>query len=248
MARIHLILQGKGGVGKSMIAAVLAQYVRSKGGFPLCVDTDPINKTFGGYEKLQVQPLEIMEGDEINPRRFDELIELIAATEAEDVIVDNGASSFVPLSYYLVSNQVPSLLAEMGHEIVAHTVVTGGQALLDTLNGFGELARQLPGECHFIVWLNPFWGAVELDGKPFEQMQVYKTNKGRISAVVRVPRLKQELHGRDFAEMLQARLTFDEAIAAECLQIMARQRLKLVQREIFSALEASALLDGALAA
>lgn len=31
MAKIHMVLQGKGGVGKSMIAAVLAQYKAGKG-------------------------------------------------------------------------------------------------------------------------------------------------------------------------------------------------------------------------
>lgn len=31
MAKIHMVLQGKGGVGKSMIAAMLAQYKAGKG-------------------------------------------------------------------------------------------------------------------------------------------------------------------------------------------------------------------------
>ncbi|MCP4981471.1 MAG: conjugal transfer protein TraL, partial [Gammaproteobacteria bacterium] len=29
MAKIHMVLQGKGGVGKSMIAAIIAQYKAS---------------------------------------------------------------------------------------------------------------------------------------------------------------------------------------------------------------------------
>jgi anion-transporting ArsA/GET3 family ATPase len=35
MAKIHMVLQGKGGVGKSMIAATIAQYKASKGQTPL---------------------------------------------------------------------------------------------------------------------------------------------------------------------------------------------------------------------
>ena len=38
MAKIHMVLQGKGGVGKSMIAATIAQYKASKGQMPLCID------------------------------------------------------------------------------------------------------------------------------------------------------------------------------------------------------------------
>ena len=139
MAKIHLVLQGKGGVGKSLIAATLAQYKATNGHRPLCIDTDPINATFAGYEALNVRRLAILEGDEINTRHFDALVELIATSQG-DVIIDNGASSFVPLSHYLISNQVPALLHEMGHELVVHTVVTGGQALLDTVSGFAQLA------------------------------------------------------------------------------------------------------------
>lgn len=41
MAKVHLTLQGKGGVGKSMMAAILAQYKKNKGSNVLCIDTDP---------------------------------------------------------------------------------------------------------------------------------------------------------------------------------------------------------------
>ena len=135
MAKIHMVLQGKGGVGKSFIATVIAQYKRSKGQQPLCIDTDPVNATFHGFKALNVQLLEIMQGDEIQTRHFDTLVELIAPSK-DDVIIDNGASSFVPLTHYLISNQVPVLLQEMGHEMVVHTVITGSQALLDTVSGF----------------------------------------------------------------------------------------------------------------
>ena len=43
MAKIHFVLQGKGGVGKSMIAAVLAQYLTEHDRQPMCIDTDPVN-------------------------------------------------------------------------------------------------------------------------------------------------------------------------------------------------------------
>jgi hypothetical protein len=137
MAKIHMILQGKGGVGKSFISALLAQYKASKGHKSLCIGTDPVNAIFHGYQALGVRQIPLMDGDEINPRRFDTLVEMIAPSE-QDVIIDNGASAFVPLTHYLISNQVPALLAGMGHELVLHTVVTGGQALLDTVNGFAS--------------------------------------------------------------------------------------------------------------
>lgn len=241
MAKIHMVLQGKGGVGKSMIAATIAQYKAASGHTPLCIDTDPVNATFEGYKALNVRRLNILEGDEINTRNFDALVELIASTK-DDVIIDNGASSFVPLSHYLISNEVPAVLKDMGHELVVHTVITGGQALLDTVNGFAQLASQFPAECLFAVWLNPYWGPIEHEGKGFEQMKAYTANKGRVSAIIRVPQLKEETYGRDFAEMLQARLTFDEALAMDSLTIMSRQRLKIVKTQLFGQIENAAVL------
>lgn len=236
-----MVLQGKGGVGKSLIAAILAQYNVSKSKQPLCIDTDPVNATFHGFKALNVKRLQIMDGDEINPRHFDSLVELIAPSTV-DVIIDNGASSFVPLSHYLISNQVPALLQEMGHELVVHTVITGSQALTDTVNGFAQLATQFPAESSFIVWLNPYWGAIEYEGKSFEQMKAYINNKSRVTAIIKMPTLKEETYGRDLADMLQEHLTFDEALANSALTIMTRQRLKIVKSALFAQLDNSAVL------
>ena len=158
MAKIHMTLQGKGGVGKSLIAAALAQYKASKGQQPKCIDTDPVNSTLHGYKALNVHKLQILDGDEINPRNFDSLVEIIAPAE-HDVIIDNGASSFVPLSHYLITNKIPDLLQSMGHQLVIHTVITGGQALLDTVAGFGQLAGQYPAEALFCRLAQSLLGA-----------------------------------------------------------------------------------------
>lgn len=232
MATVHLVLQGKGGVGKSMIAAFIAQYKLSKGNLPLCLDTDPVNASFEAYKSLKVQRLAILQGDEIDPRSFDQLIELVAKTKG-DVVIDNGASSFVPLSAYLLTNHISDLLCDMGHQLVVHTVITGGQAQSDTLHGFTELVKQFPRDASFVVWLNPFWGPIERDGKPFEQMKAYTAHKDRISAIVRLPELKKETFGRDLSDMLQTHLTFDEAIALPSLTIMTRQRLSIIKKQLF---------------
>jgi hypothetical protein len=42
--------------------------------------------------------------------------------------------------------------------------------------------------------------------------------------------------------MLQARLTFDEAIAMSELTIMTRQRLKIIQKELFGKMGSAAVL------
>jgi hypothetical protein len=237
MPRTHMILQGKGGVGKSFCAATYAQWLCHMGRPPLCIDTDPVNGTLAGFSALNVQRVEVMDADEINSRHFDRLVELIS-TAPSDVVVDNGASSFVPLSHYMLSMDVPSLLKDLDRPLVIHTVITGGLALLDTLNGFAHLASQFV-DTPFFVWLNPYWGPVQHDGKDFETMKAYLTHKNRIEALIRVPTLKGETFGTDLATMLRQRQTFEQAIAAPERTIMERQRLKIIQGRLFAQLRAS---------
>lgn len=237
MTTINMVLQGKGGVGKSMIAALLAQHAADAGAAPLCIDTDPVNATFAGYHALNVQHLDILDGNRIDAHRFDTMIDMIACAEASSIVIDNGAASFVPLADYLIGNEVPALLRSMGHELVIHTVITGGQAIMDTLQGFAQLVTQFPTEARFVVWLNPFWGPVVHHGKLFEQMRAYLDNAGRVAAIVRIPDLNADTFGRDLSDMLRERLTFREAHADAGRSIMTRHRLRMICDGIYRQLD-----------
>ncbi|HMJ11051.1 MAG TPA: AAA family ATPase, partial [Polyangiaceae bacterium] len=178
MATIHFVLQGKGGVGKSFVAATMAQFLRDRGSRPLCIDTDPINKTFAGYKAFDVHRLELMDGSEVDPRRFDALVELLTKAEPDQhVIIDNGASSFIPLADYLLSCEVPAMLQELGHALYLHCVITGGQGQVDTLQGLSALLASF--SCPCVVWLNPWHGRIEHEGKGFEEFALYQKRRER---------------------------------------------------------------------
>jgi hypothetical protein len=158
---IHLTLQGKGGVGKSLVASILAQYLREKGKEVRCIDTDPVNRTFAQYSALGADRLNLRdEHNRIEQRAFDSLIERFLAEEAATFVVDSGASTFLPLWHYLLENSALDYLRQNGRRVYVHTVITGGQALLDTLNGFHELA-QTTAERNIVVWVNEYFGRVE---------------------------------------------------------------------------------------
>ena len=238
--RTNITLQGKGGVGKSFCASTLAQWLHSTGRKPVCIDTDPVNRTFSGYAALRVEHIKIMQDDEINSRRFDELVERISGTD-EDVVIDNGSSSFVALSHYLLSNDVPAVLSSLGHPLVVHVVITGGQMLVDTMNGFAHVVQHFGDDASFVVWLNPFWGPIVHEGKSFEEMRAYTAVRDRVSAIIQVPRLKAETFGADLSSVLKARQTFAEAIAAPERSIMERQRIKVIKDRLFEQLRTAAL-------
>jgi hypothetical protein len=236
-----MVLQGKGGVGKSFVAALMAQFLQDRGGHPVCIDTDPVNATFAGYAAFGVQPIDLMEGREINPRRFDLLVEKIAAAQTDQhVIIDNGASSFLPLADYMISYDVPALLKEMGHEICLHSVITGGQGQDDTLQGLLELLKNF--SLPIAVWLNPFCGRIEKDGKRFSEMKLYQQHKQRFAGIIEIPEFNAKTTGLDLSELLKTKRPFREAIGDPAVLLMSRQRLKMAQRELYAQVELAGLL------
>ena len=71
---IHMSLQGKGGVGKSLIASILAQYLQSRNQRIECIDTDPVNRTFSQYKAVNASRLELLRNGNVDPRGFDALV------------------------------------------------------------------------------------------------------------------------------------------------------------------------------
>ncbi len=235
---VHIVLQGKGGVGKSLVASALMQYLmESRGGAPIRgVDTDPSNQTLAGYEVLAARALPILaEGtSRVDEGKFDELVKWLVEDPAEAVI-DTGATSFLPFSNYLLENDILALLRKQGRSIRIHTVITGGPSLLDTADGFRSLARTLPS-ASMVVWLNEYFGPIAVDGKSFEHGKAYQEHAGKVLGLVRWKMRNPDTFGRDMRQLLQKRMTFREGIECADFNIVQRQRFKLMRDDLFEQL------------
>ncbi|WP_243545432.1 conjugal transfer protein TraL [Pseudodesulfovibrio tunisiensis] len=238
MATINMILQGKGGVGKSLAAGLLSQYFLEAGRKTVCIDTDPVNATLAGYRALDAIALDIMNGgDDVDPRQFDRLVDaIVTLPEDTQVVVDNGAATFLPFCSYLAENAVFDVLHDSGQTVRLHSVVTGGQAILDTLNGLDSLITNFEGKPLY-VWLNPFFGPITSNGKPFEEFPVFRDHMSSFEAVIRLPNKRKETFGRDLENLLADRLSFTEALTGDRYSIMVRQRLRMMWREIRAELD-----------
>jgi hypothetical protein len=237
MKKVHFILQGKGGIGKSFVSTLIAQYIQQQDPDVLCLDTDPINATFSSFPTLNVRSVTLLESNNtIDERRFDDMMEEIFESDS-NVVVDNGAASFTPLSSYLIDNEALTAIQEAGKEVVIHSVIAGGLAQDNTVSDFVNLTSQLPEGVQVVVWLNEHFGPIEANGKTFEEMKAYLDNKERVSAIIRLPKRTENTYGQDLAAMLKKRLTFKEALASDVFRVMAKQRLRIMQRGIYEQLE-----------
>lgn len=242
MATVHFIQQGKGGVGKSMIASLLYQALKHFEKEVIAVDTDPVNSTLAGFREFDVRQVPIMKGDNIDARAFDAVVEMIfdSPTDAH-IVIDNGASSFVALGSYLLENSIYELLQEHGHTVYFHTVMTGGQAVSDTANGLKSLAISFP-KAPIVVWLNPFFGEIALDGKKFVDFKVYKEHAGQFEAIIELPEGNRATIGKDLEELFAKRMSFEAGInSSKGIVVRARLRnywkdvLNLIQQARFAA-------------
>ena len=240
-ATVHFSLQGKGGVGKSVVASWLAQYFRSKDLFVTCIDTDPVNATLTQFKDLNAEHLNVLKAGGINEKQFDALVERVCSRKGI-YIVDTGATTFVPLWHYMLEHQLFRFLMEQGRRVFVHLVVTGGQGMQDTLAGFKRVAETAPDKS-IVVWLNEYFGEVERDGKRFEDLQLAQQFAAQLAGAVLIRERNRNTFGDDIKLMLQGFLTFDAAIRSEQFGLVSKQRLTIVRRDLFDQLDSLGLMS-----
>ena len=233
---VHFSLQAKGGVGKTLTASLVAQYLTEMGRSPICFDTDPLNESFVRIKALGATEVPLLKDDAINADEVDRLIERILTVDAE-IVVDNGAASFVPMSRYLIENNIAELIEGAGKRMVIHTVIVGGGNTLDTAKGLEAILTNFPPSVKVVVWINDYFGAVE-SGDSFSEWPIYDRYRDRIAGVVHLKQQSQQF-GLNIGQMLERKLTFAEALAdTGAFMTVPRQRLTMFRRSVWEQLAA----------
>lgn len=227
---IHIGLQGKGGVGKSWQASLLAQALAAMETNLMAIDTDPVNQTLFRYKSLPVRALEILNAQQqIDTRAFDQMVEWMIEHNGP-IVVDNGATSFVPATGYLVENDTIGLLAAHNRRVILHSVIIGGQELDDTITGLRALLKNTTAP--IIVWENEYNGPIQKDGKAFRESDTYREYQDRIIGIVTLHQRNADTYGRDIREMTGRFQTFAEALADPNLGHAPKHRLRQVWDDI----------------
>jgi hypothetical protein len=235
-AVVHLVLQGKGGIGKSVVASWLAEYLMGRGNQVHCIDGDPVNRSLAQYKFLNVEKLDLVNEEGVIIRtRYDTLLERFA-TEKGTFVLDSGATAFLPLWSYIVETEVIRVLNEMGRKLYVHCVVSGGEMLSDSLLGFDTLATSTPDR-NMVVWINEYFGPVARDGKTFDQMNVFQKHADKVLGSVGIPQRSPDTFGASLLVMREKKMAFEEALRSEQFLLAQKSRLHIIRRDIYEQLD-----------
>ncbi len=225
MARIHFIGGEKGGVGKSVVARLLAQYWIDQRTPWRGFDTDRSHGALLRYYEGFAEPIEVTALEDL-----DRIVEVAAAGDAE-VLVDLAAQSERSLHDWIETADVLALAGELEAEVVFWHVMDDGKdsvALLDRLlSRYGDTAN-------YVIVLNHGRGS---DFSMFYESDAYETVRNREIPVVplrslhRPTMLTIDRHDKSFWGAINHRAD------ATALGLMDRQRVKVWTRHAFAEFE-----------
>jgi len=223
MKRLDLILNGKGGVGKSFFAVNFIQFLKDKGIAHVAIDSDNENSTLKRFHP-DTRFLDL------NNRR--ELDGFFAALEkAILVVMDCRAASTDLFIDYFTEIDLSAVLSELGGVL---TLVMPVNHESDSVDQIQRLADQFGKKCGYVVIRNAAHS---------ESFALFESSEVRAQ-------LKDKLGGREIA-MSRLQDWLVEALNAENVTITAakkhpafslldRQRLQTWQRKLYTEIESVA--------
>ncbi|MEY4576845.1 MAG: hypothetical protein RL701_1548 [Pseudomonadota bacterium] len=145
MGELHLIGGEKGGVGKSVVARLLAQYWLDRAKPFLGFDTDRSHGALLRYYGEFSQPLEVS--------RVEDLDKLVDASTQPDgrVLVDLAAQTERDLHDWIDSGEVLELAREQGIRLVLWHVMDDGK---DSVGVLSRLLQRYGERANYVVVLN----------------------------------------------------------------------------------------------
>ena len=223
MKRLDLILNGKGGVGKSFFAVNFIQFLKDRGIAHIAIDSDNENSTLKRFHP-DTRFLDL------NNRR--ELDGIFSALEkANLVVMDCRAASTDMFIDYFTEIDLPAVLSAMG---AALTLVMPVNHESDSVDQIQRLADQFGKKCNYVVIRNAAHS---------ESFALFESSEVRAQ-------IKDKLGGREIAmtrmqdwlvESLNAEnLTITAATKHPAFTLLDRQRLQTWQRKLYTEIESVA--------
>jgi hypothetical protein len=222
MKRLDLILNGKGGVGKSFFAVNFIQFLKDKGIHHAAIDSDNENSTLKRFHP-DARFLDLS-----NRRELDGIF--TALEKANLVVMDCRAASTDLFSDYFVEIDLAAVLTALGATL---TLVMPVNHEADSVDQIQRLADQFGKQCSYVVVRN----AAHSDSFAlFESSEVRAQLKDKLGGrEIGMSRLQDWL-----VEALNAEnLTITAATKHPSFSLLDRQRLQMWQRRFYAEIESA---------
>lgn len=233
---IHFVMQSKGGVGKSVVSSLMAQYLSKKVSNLSIIDIDPNNKTLASYKSLNVKQIDIIKDDEniVDQSKFDVFLQDFLQSENSTFLVDTGSGEYLPLNNYLTIMGIADIIRDFGKTMYIHIPINYGQAEYDTKKCLLKLTETY-SNVGIVVWENEYFGKASTE---FVQTKAYKTFDNIIGAV-KLKKLNADTFEKDFKAMIKHGMTFaDVKNDDKIFEFFGKTRLSRIEQDINSQLDA----------
>jgi hypothetical protein len=224
--RLDLILNGKGGVGKSFFAVNFVQYLKDKNVRFIACDCDNENSTLKRFHGDDVEFLDLS-----HPRGLDAMIRALEKTDL--VVVDcRAASTEVFFNYFDEIN----LRATLQTLSTALTLVVPVNQEADSIDQLQRITDKLKNACSYVVLRN----TVHNDNFIFYDQAVIRKRLLRELGAKEITMTK--LQPWLVEELSHNNLTITPAVADGHLHLLDRQRLQTWQRKLYTEIDSVAEL------
>ena len=215
--QINIVLNGKGGVGKSFFATNFVQYLKDRQLPYRAIDTDNENSTLKRFHP---------DAEFINIERVQEIDTVFSALEFSDlVVVDCRAASTDIFLDYFAEIRVFELLGMLD---AALTVVSPVNHEADSVEQVKIIADALQARCGYVIVKNQ---------AHCDQFRIYDKSKTRA-------RILEELSGREIVmpklydwlvtSLNEVNISMTDALSHPDFSLVDRQRLKNWQAQFYA--------------
>ncbi len=235
MKRLDLILNGKGGVGKSFFAVNFVQFLKDKGIAHIAIDSDNENSTLKRFHP-DVQFLDLA-----NQRELDGIFRSLE--RANLVVVDCRAASSELFLQYFVEVEAPAVLKALGAVL---TLVMPVNHELDSVDQVQRLTDQLGRTCSYVVVRNQLGRTcsyvVVRNAAHSDSFALYESTEVH-------SQISTELGGREIVmhrlqdwlveALSRENLTITAATKHPAFSLLDRQRIQIWQRRFYAEIESA---------
>jgi hypothetical protein len=216
MANIHLIGGEKGGVGKSVVARVVAQYFIDRGIPFLGFDTDRSHGSLLRFYSDYASPIVVDRYESL-----DNIVEAASANPEQRVLVDLAAQTHDPLVKWMDDSGVLEMAGELSLSLNYWHVMDSGKDSVDLLK---KLLDRFGSRLNYVLVLN------QLRGENFDILEKSGEKVRALGLNARIISLKR-LHEAVLTKIDAASSSFwaakNKGADGKVLGLLERQRVKV---------------------